>query len=172
MKSIVVYESWFGNTWRIAKRIAAALAEEGEVEVVSVDDPMPSLAHVDLLVLGAPTHVHGLSGNRSRQAAIDQREGAGEAGIGARGWIERLPLVGGPSAAVFDTRAHKPELLVGSAAHGMAHRLRKRGYSLIAEPESFFVQGTPGPLEEGELERAAEWGTALANKVVRPVVMI
>ena len=51
MKSIVVYESWFGNTWRIAKRIAAALAEEGEVEVVSVDDPVPSLAHVDLLVL-------------------------------------------------------------------------------------------------------------------------
>jgi Flavodoxin domain len=172
MKSIVVYESWFGNTWRIAKRIAAALAEEGEVEVVSVDDPMPSLAHVDLLVLGAPTHVHGLSGSRSRQAAIDQRDGAGEAGIGARGWIERLPLVGGPSVAVFDTRAHKPELLVGSAAHGMAHRLRKRGYRLIAKPESFFVHGTPGPLEEGELERAAEWGKTLANKVVRPAVMI
>jgi len=69
---------------------------------------------------------------------------------------------------VFDTRAHKPELLVGSAAHGIAHRIRRRGYRVAVEPESFFVSGTPGPLEEGELERAAEWGQALASEVMSP----
>ena len=172
MKSLVVYESWFGNTWRIAERVAAGLAEEGEVEVVSVDEPMPSLHRVDLLVLGAPTHVHGLSSVRSRRGAIEQHGGAGEPGIGARGWIAKLPLCGGPRAAVFDTRPRKPELLVGSAAHGMARRLERRGYRTIAEPESFFVQGTPGPLEEGELERAEAWGKTLANEVSRHVVMI
>ena len=55
---------------------------------------------------------------------------------------------------------------MGSAAHGMARRLRRHGYGLVVEPESFFVEGTPGPLEEGELERAKEWGRTLANEVV------
>ena len=165
MRSLVVYESSFGNTRQIAKEIADTLATAGEVEVFTVDDEVPSLAHVDLLVVGAPTHVHGLSSTKSRESALEQ--GApGEAGIGVRGWIDKLPLCGGPRVAVFDTRAHKPELLVGSAAHGIAKRLRKHGYRLAVEPESFFVSGTPGPLEDGELERAAEWGRALADEVM------
>lgn len=172
MRSLVVYESWFGNTQRLAERIAAALGEEGDVEVVSVDDPLPSLVDVDLVVLGAPTHVHGLSSERSRRGAIDQQDSAGEIGIGARGWIDRLPEGGGPRMAVFDTRAHKPEWLVGSAAHGMARRLRRRGYQLAVEPESFFVEGTEGPLEESEIERAWWWGNDLAKEVLRSVVMI
>lgn len=69
---------------------------------------------------------------------------------------------------MFDTRAHKPELLVGSAAHGMARRLQKRGFRMATEPKSFFVTATPGPLEDGELERAAEWGKALVNEVMSP----
>jgi flavodoxin len=165
MRSLVVSESWFGNTRKVAEQIADALAAEGEVSFVSVDEAPPSLLHVDLVVLGAPTHVHGLSSVRSREAALDQGAHGRDHGIGARGWIERLPLCGGPAFAVFDTRAHKPEPLVGSAAHGMAHRLRKRGYTLVAKPKSFFVEGTPGPLEEGELERAAEWGKTLASDV-------
>jgi hypothetical protein len=168
MRTLVVYESWFGNTQRLAEKVAAALAPESEVEVVSVDDPLPSLVEVDLVVLGAPTHVHGLSSTPSRKGAIDQRGDGGEPGIGARGWIEELPPRGGPRMAVFDTRAHKPELLVGSAAHGMARRLRRRGYTLAVEPQSFFVEGTEGPLEEGELERAWEWGRTLANEVMSP----
>jgi hypothetical protein len=168
MRTVVVYESWFGNTQRIAEKVAAALAPEGEVEVVSVDEPAPSFGQVDLVVLGAPTHVRGLSSARSRKGAIEQRGDAGEAGIGARDWIDRLPSPGGSRVAVFDTRAHKPKLLVGSAAEGMARRLRRRGYELAAGPESFFVEGTEGPLEEGELERAWEWGRTLANGVLSP----
>jgi hypothetical protein len=168
MRSLVVYESWFGNTRQVAERVSAALAAEGEVEVVSVDDPLPALDHFDLVVLGAPTHVHGLSGARSREDALEQRGGSGEPGIGARGWIDALPQGGGPRVAVFDTRAHKPALLVGSAAHGMARRLVRRGYTLAAEPESFFVEGTPGPLEDGELDHASEWGRMLANEVMSP----
>ena len=168
MRSLVVYESWFGNTQHIVEMIALALQEEGQVELMSVDDPVPSLEGVDLLVVGAPTHVHGLSGKRSREAAVDQG-GLGEIGIGVRGFIAELPDgVRGPSVAAFDTRANKSVLLVGSAARGIARRLRDRGYRLAAEPESFFVTGTPGPLEEGELERAIDWGTKLANGVMSP----
>jgi hypothetical protein len=168
MRSLVVYESWFGNTRRLAEEIAAALRFEGQVDLITVDEPLPSLEDVDLLVVGAPTHVHGLSSKRSRQGALDQR-GDGEVGIGVRGWIEALPNGAcGPRVAAFDTRANKPVLLVGSAARGVSRRLRERGYTLAAEPQSFFVQGTPGPLEDGELARASEWGTTLANEVMSP----
>jgi Flavodoxin domain len=168
MKSLVVYESWFGNTKELAQVVADALAEAGEVKLVSVDDPLPKLDDFDLLIVGAPTHVHGLSSGRSRKGAIEQRGVDGDPGIGVRGWIEALPMLRRPQVAVFDTRAHKPELLVGSAAHGIARRLVKRGYRLAAEPESFFVDGTPGPLEDGELERAAAWGQMLASEVMAP----
>jgi flavodoxin-like protein len=168
MRSLVVYESWFGNTQRIAQTVADALAAEGDVKVMSVDDELPSLSEFDLLVVGAPTHVHGLSSRVSRKGALDQQGRDGNAGIGVRGWLEALPLLGRPPVAVFDTRAHKAELLVGSAAQGIARRLRRRGYKLAAEPESFFVEGTPGPLEDGELDRAAEWGKTLANEVMSP----
>jgi hypothetical protein len=168
MRSLVVYESWFGNTRRIAEEIAAALAQEGEVDLVTVDEPLPPLEVVDLLVVGAPTHIHGLSGKRSREGAVDQGA-AGEPGIGVRGWIDSLPNgVRGPRVAAFDTRANKPVLLVGSAARGISRRLRERGYLPAAKPQSFFVQGTPGPLEEGELERAADWGRTLGNEVLSP----
>jgi hypothetical protein len=166
MRSLVVYESWFGNTRRIAQEIAAALAHEGQVDLVTVDEHLPSLEDVDLLVVGAPTHIHGLSSKRSREGALTQ--GAdGEPGVGVRGWIDTLPNGAcGPRAAAFDTRANKPVLLVGSAARGIARRLRADGYRLAIEPQSFFVKGTPGPLEDGELERASEWGTTLANEVM------
>ena len=172
MRSLVVYESSFGNTQRIAEQIAAALAQEGDVELVSVDEPLRPLDDVDLLVIGGPTHIHGLSSRRSRQGALDHGAG-GELGIGVRDWIDGLPNGGrGPRIAAFDTRAHKPVLLVGSAARGIARRFRQHGYALAAEPESFFIEGTPGPLEDGELERAREWGKTLANEVSRRAVMI
>jgi flavodoxin len=168
MRSLVVYESWFGNTQHIAEKVALALQQEGEVKLLTVDDAVPPLDDVDLLVVGAPTHVHGLSGKRSREAALDQG-GFGAVGIGMRGFIDALPNgARGPRVAAFDTRAHKPVLLVGSAAKGIARRLREHGYRLAVAPESFFVEGTPGPLEKGELERAKEWGTKLANGVMSP----
>src|SRR3954452_13543921 len=95
--------------------------------------------------------------------------GRGGAGTRCRGWIDSLPNgVRGPRVAAFDTRANKPVLLVGSAARGISRRLRERGYLPAAKPQSFFVQGTPGPLEEGELERAADWGRTLGNEVLSP----
>jgi flavodoxin len=163
MRSLVVYESWFGNTERIARIVADALAAEGDVELISVDDELPPLDEFDLLVVGAPTHVRGLSSRMSRKGALEQQgREAGDVGVGVREWLAELPLDGQLPVAVFDTRAHKAELLVGSAAHGIARRLRRRGYRLVAETESFFVEGTPGPLEDGELERAEEWGRELA----------
>jgi len=42
--------------------------------------------------------------------------------------------------------------------------LRHHGYALLVEPESFLVTGNEGPLEPGELDRAREWGEAVAAR--------
>ncbi|HEU5362361.1 MAG TPA: flavodoxin domain-containing protein [Gaiellaceae bacterium] len=156
MNAAVVYESSFGNTRAVAETIAGELG----ARVYSVDDEPPELEGLDLLVVGAPTHVHGLSGARSRQAAHEQ--GApGTPGIGAREWLERMPEAPGLAAAAFDTRPDKPAFLTGSAARGIAKRLQRHGCTLATRPESFFVEGTPGPLSAGEAARAAAWGKSL-----------
>jgi hypothetical protein len=157
VNAAVVYESSFGNTRAVAEAIAAELG----ARVYSVDEEPPALGELDLLVVGAPTHVHGLSGAHSRQAARDQGATV-EQGIGAREWLERMPETPGLTAAAFDTRPDKPVVLTGSAARGIAKRLRRHGCTLAKEPESFFVEGTPGPLAEGETERAAIWARSLA----------
>ena len=123
----------------------------------------------DLLVLGAPTHVHGLPSARSRQALeqeAGEREAKGEAleyhpTPAMRRFIDHLPEGDGRKVACFDTRFHRSVILTGSAARTMARKLRSRGYVLVGEPESFFVVDMEGPLAEGELERATAWGASL-----------
>jgi Flavodoxin domain len=168
MRAAVVSESWFGNTQKVAKAIAEVLRSEGEVVLLTVDDPPPSLAEVDLLVVGAPTHVHGLSTAMSRKSALEQRAEPGSVGIGVRGWLRQLPPGEGRRAAVFDTRIDKSVVLVGSAARGIAKRLERRGYELVAPSESFFVLDAAGPLKEGEIGRAADWAKSLATSTLTP----
>jgi Flavodoxin domain len=163
MKAVVLYESSFGNTRQVALAIGLALSEhDAEVEVCSVDDLIPELADVDLLVVGAPTHVHGLSSERSRRAAIEQGAGRSEPGIGVRGFFAQSPMVMGVRAAAFDTRIDRSPILTGSAARSIAKRLERAGAVLVAQPESFFV-ATGNTLLPGELERAGEWAAALTE---------
>jgi hypothetical protein len=55
--------------------------------------------------------------------------------------------------------------LPGSAAKAAAKMARKRGYQLITRPESFYVQDVPGPLLDGEVQRAEVWGAQLAQSL-------
>jgi len=159
MRATVVCESWFGNT----RKVAEAIAEPLDAEFLSVDDPVPDLEEIDLLVVGAPTHVHGLSSERSRKAAIEQAGTGADPRRGVRDWLAELPRAEGRQALAFDTRFDMPALLTGSAAKGIASRLRRQGFELAADPESFFVLGTDGPLKEGELERAASWAGSVSR---------
>lgn len=161
MKAAVIFESWFGNTYKVAEAIGHELAAEGGVELLSVDELPPRLDELDLLVVGAPTHIHGLSSAMSRRSALEQGGRNGDPGIGVRGWLRELPKVGGVRAAAFDTRFERSLFVTGSAARGIAKRLEHRGFELAAPPESFFVEESEGPLKEGELERAAAWAGSL-----------
>jgi hypothetical protein len=164
MRTLVVFESMFGDTQEIATAVADGLSSHLSVEVIEVGGaPTVVGDDVQLLVVGGPTHA-GLSRPGTRQSAAEQ---AGEdlvsAGIGLREWLAAIP--GGSrrgAAAAFDTRVKKPGL-PGSAARSAGKRLRRLGYRLIARPASFYVAGTPGPVLPGERERAREWGEKLGS---------
>lgn len=162
MKIVMVVESQYGNTRYIAGAVAEGLVPH-EVELHDVADAPVPPPDADLLVVAGPTHAHGMSMEGTRKAAHDHDLEPWPGGPGVRDWLKRLPDGGGRAAAAFDTRFEKPELLTGSAAHAIVRRLRHHGYRVVVPPESFFVEGTEGPLADGELERARAWAAELVG---------
>ena len=70
MRALVVYESMYGNTHEIADNIADGLRSTCEVTLVPVAEATAELvAGADLLVAGAPTHMHGLPSVATRRMA-------------------------------------------------------------------------------------------------------
>lgn len=57
-----------------------------------------------------------------------------------------------------------PQYFTGSAAKGIGRRLKERKFSLVTEPESFFVSGQ-NTLLDGELEHAATWAKEIAERL-------
>jgi flavodoxin len=152
MKALVIYDSKYGNTERLARAIGATLEDDYTVEVHSCDEPVKSVAGLDLLVVGGPTHGHGLS-QPMRTFLTSIRE------IG----LYNMSLL------TFDTRFRMAAVLTGRAAPRIARELQKKGAHLLAPPESFFVERTDGhPLEAGETERAREWVTRCVAEVAAP----
>jgi hypothetical protein len=165
VRALVVYESMFGNTETVALAIADGLRSTGVVvdaEEVGAAPPRPDDG-VSLLIVGGPTHAFGLSrpGTRSSAEAQGGRPVVSET-AGLRDWLAALPARSRPiSAAAFDTHIDRP--VPGSAAHAAQRRLRARGYRIATEAESFYVADVAGPLVEGELERARDWGASLGS---------
>jgi hypothetical protein len=172
MQAIVTFESVYGNTRAIAHAVADGLGDTADVKVTSHDElGEADAANADLVVVGAPTHMHGLPTSFSRKMAARASEDehidldpSATAGPGIRSLLSELSG-DGRAAAAFDTRGAANPAMTGSAARGIAKRLRRRGFELIAEPESFLVDDSEGPLAEGELDRARKWGRVLADRV-------
>jgi len=79
-----------------------------------------------------------------------------------RQWLRDLDMPGATRAAAFDTRGDARVALTGSAARGIARRLRRQGLDVV-DSQSFLVADSEGPLEDGELDRARAWGEQLAS---------
>lgn len=146
MKALIVYDSSYGNTEKIARAVAEAITPSNEVKVLRASEANPlELASVNLLIVGSPTH-----GGRPTPAV--------------QGFLKKVPALSlkGVSVAAFDTRISKKIVGVfGYAAGRIASDLKKKGGTLIAPPEGFLVAGSQGPLKEGELERAAGWAKGI-----------
>ncbi|MEV2240435.1 flavodoxin domain-containing protein [Micromonospora sp. NPDC049891] len=158
MKVLIVTESCFGNTSRVADAVAAGLRSAGAEVTVVEAAAEPALDGVDLLLVGAPTHNMGLPGPASRRQAATK--GASPASTGVAEWLDRLPTGFGGRAATFDT-VTGTGFFSGSAAKAIQKRLRRHGVAVVAR-QSFVVTSTEGPLADGELDRAELWAAGLA----------
>lgn len=181
MRVVIVYESMYGNTHEIADAIARGLWHENDVTVVPVGQARADLLDgADLVVVGGPTHVHGMSRANSRQAAVEQARKPGNLltldtgmaadGPGLRDWLGSLGQLGdhGPYAAAFDTRLGGPAVFTGRASTAIAKLLRRHGLTLVAPAKSFLVT-RENRLRSGEKNRAYTWGQQLAADVAAGV---
>jgi flavodoxin len=148
MKALIVYDSVYGNTEKIAGAMAEAITPSGEVKALRAGEANPSeLESLDLLIVGSPTH-------------------AGRPTAAVQDFLNKVTQqsLKGIKVAAFDTRISKKIVGVfGYAAGRIANNLKKKGGVLIASPEGFFVTGGQGPLKEGELERAAAWAEGFSE---------
>lgn len=171
MRALIVYESMYGNTAQIARAISDGVASTGaEATLRHVDDVAPSAAaDHDLVIVGGPTHVHGMSRTTTRATAAQDEKNTFDdptVGEGIRSWLPTLPSGAGRAAAAFDTRIDAPPLLTGAASKGIERMLRQRTYHLSVKHESFLVT-KENALVDGELERAATWGASVATSAMQ-----
>ncbi len=146
MNTLVVYDSQYGNTERIAQAIANTLRAFGQAQAIRVDPAHPvELQGVDLLILGCPTQ--GFQPTPAMQSLLEKLSSQSISGL---------------AVACFDTR-FRGWLWKSSAAPRMDRRLHTMGVEPIVPPESFFVKAMKkeGPLLAGEGERAASWALSV-----------
>jgi flavodoxin len=150
MNTLVIYDSQYGNTERIAQAIADTLRTFRQAQAIRVDPAHPaSLQGVDLLILGSPTQ--GMRPTPAMQSFLETVSPARLSGL---------------AVACSDTR-FRGFLWKSSAAPRMVRQLRTLGIEPIVPPESFFVKAmkAEGPLLAGEVERAPSWARMLFQKV-------
>lgn len=154
MKVLVVYETYYGNTEKVARTIARALTNGREARVVRWSDFNPGmLQDIDLLVVGSPTH------------GFHHTEGIQK-------FLKDLPegSLDGLRVASFDTRSDLTDVnfafqylmkKFGYAAEPVGKALEQKGGRLVTASQGFYIKDIQGPLKNGELERAASWAATL-----------
>jgi hypothetical protein len=161
MKAIVVYESLWGNTAAVARAIAEGIGEG--TQAISTSEASPaSIADVDLIVAGSPVIGFSLPddgriANIRNSAYKNPQPDLSQPSM--RTWLKTVPQGHGRSAA-FETRIWWS---LGGATAGIMRGLEAAGYPALAKGARFIVKGTYGPLRDGELERARQWGADLAK---------
>lgn len=169
MRVIVVFESLWGNTEQVARAVADGLERHNPVELVSAQDAPILLESYDLVVVGGPTHAFSMSRSSTRESAVQTKSAPVVVTRGIREWLGEVSPVFYPiPAATFDTKVVTPRL-PGSAAKAARSELRALGFDVSEPSKTFRVHGYEGPLAEGELDRAEQWGAALGARVAATV---
>ena len=151
MKGLVIYDSVFGNTQKVAEEIATVLGYS-LVSVKSINEQQ--LKGIEHLVVGSPT--------RAFKPTEDMQK-----------FLKALPagMLKGVKVSVFDTRMDIKEVnnkfltfmtgINGYAAGFIAKVLAKKGAVLLGTQGGFIVKESEGPLKDGELERVSVWAKGL-----------
>jgi flavodoxin len=160
MKTLIVYDSVFGNTSKIAHAILQGFNPYEDAHAVFVGDiSIRKLAVPDLLIVGSPTR-----GFRPTPAIKE--------------FIKKLPasFLIETYFAAFDTRLSLEHcnsgfirFIVrkgGYAADAIHDQLSREGLKCALPPQGFLVTGEEGPLLKGEIERAVSWARSLTTKIM------
>lgn len=153
MKTIVIYDSMYGNTEKIAKTIAESVesAKLYKVDAVKLED----IKKAQLLVVGSPTH-GGWYTEPFKKLFLEICE-------------DDLAHI---KVAAFSTATSKKDEgwfvrmiidIFGYATDRIAKELATKGAQIISK-ETFFVKGKEGPLSDGEIKKAQNWGNFLTKK--------
>jgi hypothetical protein len=161
MRAVVVYESFWGNTAAVARAIAEGIG--ADATPMTTDQATPDVvASADLLVVGGPVMVMRLPTDNVREkvgSEVDAPVPADTAHPSLRSWLDALPTGHGRGAA-FETRLRWSP---GGATGAINRGLEGAGFRTISKGQKFVVTGKFGPLQDGELDRARQWGAALAS---------
>ncbi len=141
MKALVIYDTKFGNTEKVANGIAEVLKAEA---IKASDVEVSTLKEYDVIVFGSPTQAWNMSG-------------------GMKGLFKKLQGDSflGKKAATFDTRFKSR--FAGSAAKKIQSKLLKLDFEIVMEPVSFIVIGKEGPLAEGEMEKTKVFSALISS---------
>ncbi|MGD0476821.1 MAG: flavodoxin domain-containing protein [Nitrososphaerales archaeon] len=148
---IVVFDTKFGNTEKIAKSIAAGLERAGvAVEYIGTSEAhSEALKDYDLIVVGAPTQAF--------TASKPMKE-----------FIDRLESVGGltgKSFYAFDTKL--PSRFSGSAAKYIESKLEHMGLRPAGQRSSAVGRGSVFKLDDGEEKRFELIGFELGTNLTK-----
>jgi len=145
-KAIVIYDSKFGNTEKIAKALSEGIKKEGlEVDCVRIDNvDLDKLSEYEMLAIGAPTHWFGISKPMKE-------------------FLKKLENVNlrDKKAFAFDTKLKSR--FAGSAAKGIEKQLKKLNMTIIKPYASAIVAGIKGPLEEDAEKKLTQIGSEIAK---------
>jgi len=145
-KAVVIYDSKYGNTEKIARALSKGMKKEGlDVDCLRIDKVDPSkLAEYEILAFGAPTQVLGVSKPMKE-------------------FLKKLENVNlrNKKTFVFDTKLKSR--FSGSAAKGIEKQLKKLQMTIVKLYASAIVKGMEGPLEEGAEERFTQIGSEIAK---------
>jgi hypothetical protein len=161
MRAIVVYESHYGNTEKIARAIAEGIGPEAQA--LNTTEATPRVvASADLVVAGAPIMALGLPSESMIETIAKDPKAPVPGDVShpsLRNWLEHLEPVNATRAVSFETKLRWSP---GGATGGIDQRLRQAGFRTVAKGQKFVVATPYGPLRDGELERARAWGHELA----------
>ena len=145
-KAVVLFDTKFGNTEKIAKALASGIGKQGiDVDCINIENfQIDRLEEYDLIAIGGPTHGFGITAPMK----IFVKK------------LESLNLKN-KSAFAFDTRTGSR--FWGSAAKGIEKRLKGVGIAIVKPRSSAIVKGLKGPLQEGMENKFEQIGAELAR---------
>ena len=152
MKVLIVYETKYGNTKKVAETIGEAIKEEGnEITVAKVDAvEMDTVKDYEAIVIGSPTYASSQAGSIKK-------------------FISSLIVEPDTKIVVFDTHSGD-----GISTGGVMRRAVKKMEKQIQKNPNLkkimnglqvAVNGIKGPLIEGELEKCEAFGKEIAKNL-------